>query len=283
MKHKLLIMGESGSGKTGSTATLAGIPNKKVFYLMMEDSMRVVIRRLMELYGEVPANVYWHNFPYVGASIDSMINSSDAVMKLDEDSQLKWRDKDRKTAVGFNSLLRFLKNMVDDRTGEIVGNVELLGDDWILVPDSLTTISEMIWAEYMGGRVAVDAREYSGPQSKITTLLSAMCWQWQCNIAMTAHTEERETGRKSEVYKKYPRTLGAKLKDELGQYFDDIVWAKRLGKDQFQWDNASPMAAVKFRDLPPGTHAADARPIYEAIAKLTAVPAPTPVPLAVVK
>jgi hypothetical protein len=281
MKHKMLLMGESGTGKTAATATLAGVPNKKVFYVMMEDSLRVVIRRMIELYGSIPENVHWHNFQYQGASIENMINASDAVMSLDEEGQIKWRDKARKSATGFNLFLRFLKNLVDDRTGESFGSIEDLDDSWIVVFDSLTTISEMIWAEYMGGRVAVDAREYSGPQSKITTLLSAMCWQWNCSVVVTAHTEERETTRKSEVFRKYPRTLGAKLKDELGQYFDDIVLTKRLGKDQFQWDNATPMAAVKFRDLPPGLHSPDCRVIYEAIEK---VQAPTPVPeLKVVK
>jgi len=268
MKHKLLIVGESGTGKTAATATLAGIPGKKVFYLMLEDSMRVITRRMVDLYKEVPGNVYWHNFQFIGPSIDSMLNASQAVMTMDEDSQLKWRDKDRKSSTGFNLFLKFLKNMTDDRTGEQFGSIEHMDDSWIVVFDSLTAISEMIQAEYWGARVAVDAREYSGPQSKLTTLLSAMCWQWPVNIVMTAHTEERETAKKSEVFKKYPRSIGAKLKDELGQYFDDIVLAKRLGKDQFQWDNATPMAAVKFRDLPAGLHSPDARPIYTAIAAL---------------
>ena len=268
VRHKLLILGESGTGKTAATATLAGVPGKKVFYLQMEDSMRVVLRRMNDLFKEIPSNVYWHNFPYQGPSIDSMINASNAVVTMDEDQQLKWRDKDRKSSVGFQNLLKFLKNVTDDRTGEQFGSIENLDDSWIFVWDSLTTISEMVMAEYWGSRVAVDAREYSGPQSKLTTLLSAMCWQWPVNVVVTAHTEDRETSKASGVFKKYPRSIGAKLKDELGQYFDDIVWQKRSGKD-FIWDNQSPMAATKFRDLlASNTHVADARPVYAAIEKM---------------
>ncbi len=268
MKHKLLILGESGTGKTAATATLAGIPGKKVFYLMMEDSMRVILRRMNDLFKEVPSNVYWHNFKYEGPSIDSMVNASNAVLTMDEEQQLKWRDKDRKGSIGFQNLLKFLKNMTDDRTGEVFGSIEHMDDSWIVVFDSLTAISEMIQAEYWGARVAVDAREYSGPQSKLTTLLSAMCWQWPVNVVVTAHTEDRETSKASGVFKKYPRSIGAKLKDELGQYFDDIVWQKRSGKD-FVWDNQSPMAATKFRDLlASNTHVADARPVYAAIEKM---------------
>jgi hypothetical protein len=264
----LLILGESGTGKTAATATLAGIPGKKVFYLMMEDSMRVITRRCMDLYKEVPSNVYWHNFKYQGPSLDSMVNASTAVMSMNEDEQLKWRDKERKGSVGFQNLLKFLKNMTDDRTGEVFGSIENMDDSWIVVFDSLTAISEMIQAEYWGARVAVDAREYSGPQSKLTTLLSGMCWQWPVNVVVTAHTDERETSPKSGVFKKFPRSIGAKLKDELGQYFDDIVLQKRPNKDKFVWDNGTIMAAVKFRDLPAGEHVPDIRPIYAAIGAL---------------
>jgi hypothetical protein len=271
MKHKLLILGESGTGKTAATATAALVPNKKVFYLMMEDSLRVVQRRINELNGGViPPNVYWHNFQYQGPSLDSMISASTAVVSNDEAGQLAWRDKDRKSSLGFQNFLKFLKNMTDDRTGEQFGAIDKMDDSWIVVFDSLTTISEMIQAEYWGARVAVDAREYSGPQSKLTTLLSGMCWEWPVNVVVTAHTDERETSPKSGVFKKFPRSIGAKLKDELGQYFDDIVLQKRPNKDKFEWDNGTVMAAVKFRDLPAGTHVPDVRPIYAAIASLSA-------------
>jgi len=268
MKHKLLLMGESGSGKTTATATLAGIPGKKVFYIMMEDSMRVVQRRMVDLFKAIPENVYWKEIPYQGPSIDSMILASEGVLNNDEDGQIKWRDKSRKQAVGYHTLLKFLKNMVDDRTGQAFGSIESLDDSWIVVFDSLTTIAEMIWAEYMGARIAVDPREYGGPQSKLSTFLSAACWEWPVNIVITAHTEERETAPKSGVFKRYPRSIGGKLKEEIGQYFDDVILCKRMGKDKFEWDNATLMAATKSRDLPPGTHVPDARLIYESIAKV---------------
>lgn len=268
MKHKLLLMGESGSGKTTATATLAGIPGKKVFYVMMEDSLRVIQRRLVELFKTIPDNVHWKLIPYQGPSIDSMVAASEGVLNNDEEGQIKWRDKNRKQAVGYHTLLKFLKDMVDDRTGQSFGSIEALDDSWIVVFDSLTTIAEMIQAEYWGGRVAVDAREYGGPQSKLTTFLSAACWEWPVNIVITAHTEERETSPKSGVFKRFPRSIGAKLKEEIGMYFDDVILAKRIGKDKFEWDNATMMAAIKSRDLPPGTHQPDARVIYEAIAKV---------------
>lgn len=267
--HKSLIIGAPGSGKTWATATASQVPSKRVVYLMLENSLGVLVKALKAMHGgKVPDNVHWHDFSFQGIGLDELEASANAINTLEGDNLKKWRSPMKRSNTGFSDLVKVLKDFTDHRTGESLGSAAQWDNSTIFVVDSMTALTDMIWNQTFGGRVSVDWTEYSAPQGLLMNFVTLFCWQAKCNFVMTAHVEDRETQQGSGQFKQYPLTIGGKLRDKLAGYFDDVILAQRIGPN-YVWNTATASADVKPRILPAATNLKpDFVQIYEAIAKL---------------
>lgn len=240
---KVLLYGESGSGKTYAIRTLieCGITP---FVIFTENGMRTIsdvpADKLHWVYIP-PADISWGDMGKIGQTINRQTYEDMAANK-------NGVEKNRHT-----QLLKFYETcnkFVCQRTGEDFGSVQDWGTDKALVVDSLSGLSMMAKGLTVGAKPTLHQGEWSVAMNTIESVVNKLCLQLWTTCIITAHAE-RETDPVAGSVKIYPSSLGAKLSPKLPRYFDDVVYCESIEKG-FTWATAHRMAVVKNRNLPKG-------------------------------
>lgn len=237
---KVILMGDSGTGKTYSIRTLldAGITPFVIFTEPGMETLGDVIDKIHYTYIP-PAQVEWSGL----ASIAKAINT------LDYDGIAKMRDANKSK---YQELMHIIAQCNDfvDQHGESFGDVMKWETDRALVIDSLSGLNDMASQLTVGGKPVKGMQDWQVAQNMLKFFIDKLTTQCKCAFILMTHLAREKdeiTGGTSLMVS----TLGQKLAPELPKYFSDAIQSIRTG-DKFYWSTSGSNIAVKARNVPIG-------------------------------
>lgn len=237
---KVMLLGESGVGKTYIQKTWLEVPGTTLFVLATEPGFDVL--------GDLPSNrVKWSFVKPTYGNLDTLLKGAQDVATLTYEGVTKKQDMDRLNKNAFMPILKRIMNFTDDRTGESFGNVGTWGTDRVLILDSFTGLCEAAVTMVVGTRPALAPPDYQVAQRFVYNLIQQICYDFRCHVVVICHAE-REVDEVLGGSKVMAQAIGKKLAPQLPKLFTDVVFAKRQGTKYF-WDTADPQAALKTRNL----------------------------------
>lgn len=214
---KMLLIGDSGSGKTGSLASLAAAG----YHLRIVDldSGLDVLANLLRDGSRYPREAL-SNVSYRTIT-DRMRNQGGKLVPS--------------KAEAWTNAIKTLENWKTDE--EDYGSITTWGERDVLVIDSLTMLSNaaMNFVLMMNARLGQQPHQsdwYTG-QGLIEGLLQMLYDEGvSCNVIVISHIAyiESDTG----MSRGYPNTLGKALPPKVGRYFNSILLARTTGSGENQ-------------------------------------------------
>lgn len=203
---KLLILGNSGAGKTSSLATLAAA-GYRLFICDFDNGLDILMDPKV-LAPEHRKNIFYR------ALQDKLVKVGDKLIPR----ATAWQD--------------FMKCLGDwkEPSGSL-GNITTWGDRDVLVVDSLTFATQRAFddALQLGGRLGQRAQiqDYGAALENIEATLEMLYGSaCGCNVVMTAHLMfqgDEMTGTR----KALPNVLGQKLAPKVPRFFNNMILAEK--------------------------------------------------------
>ena len=234
---KIILMGDSGTGKTHSIRTLldAGITP---FIIFTEPGMETIGDILDKVHYTYipPAQIGWEGLKTIG----SMVN------QLDLEGLAKMKDGNRRKYQEMLQVIESCNNFVD-QNGESFGDVMTWGTDRALVIDSLSGLNDMASQLTVGGKPIKSQSDWQIAQNMLKALIDKLTTGCKCTFVLMTHIS-REQDELTGGTTLMVNTLGKKLAPEVPKYFSDAIQAIRSG-DKFSWSTAGSNIAVKARNV----------------------------------
>lgn len=246
---KVLLLGDSGTGKTYSIRTLidAGL---FPLCLFTENSFDVL--------GDLPPDkIAWKYVPPYTEDLSSLIEMSERIGQMSYEAITRTQDTKRFQGSPWMKMLRALMDFEDDRTGRKFGNIATWGTDKVLVIDSLSGLTAASRQNVAGNRPALSPPDYGLAQRQLEGLINQVCTSFRCHFLLIAHAE-RELDPVLGGQKIMASTIGKALAPTIPRYFTDVILAKRSG-EKFMWDTSDSQAVLKARNV---RIAGDLRPSF---------------------
>lgn len=205
---KLLIMADSGSGKTGALAALANA-GFELFILDFDNGLDILTSYLKP---EAFERVHYETLTdkmKAGGEFGAIPDGVPASTRKAMDLLNRWKDSE---------------------TGEDFGPVTEFGPGRVVVLDSLTMQGEAAirHVQAIDGKSGSSKWKYYGPAMEIQEGLLSIFFSetTNTNIIVTAHIvllgeEDNERG--------YPSALGKKLPPKVARYFNSVLGMKMVG------------------------------------------------------
>lgn len=239
---KILLMGDSGTGKSQSIKTLinAGITP---FVIATEQNCLQVLK-------DLPENSWHYKFvspqPEQGWSqIKDMVTK---INQLSYENLTKVSDPFKGANNKFIDVISTCNDFVCDCHKKSWGSVSSWATDRALVIDGLSGLSDMAMALVVGNKPVRSQPDWGVSQNAIKMFLNPATSQLACTFVLIAHMDREKdeiTGGTTITVK----TLGQKLGPDLPRMFSDVIRAKREA-DKFTWDTADSQATVVARHIP---------------------------------
>lgn len=233
---RLLYLGHTGAGKTGSLCSLAAA-GYNVRILDLDDGTEIIddfVSNSDSPYRKSSPMGLWtadqtkdvaSRISYVTITESYKLTGARAVPKGDS-----WK--------------KISDQLNDWKDGEVrLGNIASWGPQDILVIDGLSRLCESA----MNFQLAMNGRLISGPQvgtsgsndytqayNMILSFLDLLkCGDIKCSVIMICHIAllERGDGASKEI-KGFPQTVGRAISPKIGQYFNHALMAKSVGEGQ---------------------------------------------------
>jgi hypothetical protein len=236
---KILLMGESGSGKTYSIRTLvdAGL---EVFILFTENGQETI--------GDTdPDQVHWTYLPPAPPSFDDMLKMAKLVNSLSLKALSELQDTARSKHNQFYQMLSALTDFPCERTGKSFGPVDSFGPGRALVVDSLSGLSLAAMSLVVGGKPVRSQADWQIAMNMLESFLNKLCFL-QATVVVTSHIE-REVDEVAGGTAIMASTLGRKLAPKIPRFFSDTIHAQRSGS-KFYWATDTNGMSLKSRNLP---------------------------------
>lgn len=236
---KVLLLGETGAGKTYAIRTLAEA-GLEVFVLFTENGMAAIR-------DTNPERVHWHYIKPAPFDIGAARDMADKIRVLHFAQITQMMDTNKAKYGQLVDVLDCLANFKDDRTGKTFGPVDKFGTDRVVVLDSLSGLSLMALQLVIGGKPGTHEGEWGIAMGQIEKLLNSLCLALPTNVVVMAHME-KEPSTVDGSAKLMASTLGKKLAPKLPRFFDEVIVAYR-DVNKWQWSTTYPNAEVKSRVL----------------------------------
>jgi hypothetical protein len=251
----ILLMGDSGTGKTHSIGTLSamyapgeegvwvphGAPHMETFVVFTEPGMEVL--------STIPCtHLHWTFIPPARASWETMIKVQTKVNTMSPETLAKQPDIEKASYKSFLTLLGSFQNFKCDRCGRAYGDVTTWGTNRALVLDSMSGLAVMAMQHVVGGKPNKSPANWGMAMDGIEGLINKLTMDTRCWFIMTAH-QERELDEITGVQNVMPSTLGRKLAPKIPRFFSEVVQTNRNGT-KFSWSTAAINTTTKARHLP---------------------------------
>jgi len=237
---KILLLGDSGCGKTHAIRLLLEAGLKHVHVLFTERGMSAV--------SDIPADkLSWH---YIKPAVPAWKTQQAALKRVNTLSfkaQCEAEPTDKREHGQFLEVYDTMMNFVDDRTGKSYGPVEEFDSDVAFFCDGLTGISLMAMKLVTGSKMSKSPGDYQVAQQSIEDYIIACTNSLMCTVVLTSHLE-REVNELTGGTTLMPSTLGRKLAPKLNRWFDDVIHVEREGASWF-WSTKTANMALKSRLL----------------------------------
>lgn len=238
---KVLLMGDSGTGKSFAVRTLVkcGITP---FVIATEQN---AVQALKDL-----PDGAWHYRFIPPTPTNSWSNLSDIFGKiniLSYENLTKYQDGNKRDNNKFLDIITACNSFVCDCHGTKFGDVSSWGTDRALVIDGLSGLSDMAMALVVGNKPVRSMPDWGVAQNTLKMFLGPLTTQVKATVVMIAHIDREKdeiTGGTSIMVK----TLGSKLAPDIPRMFSDCIRARREGS-KFVWDTADSQSTVVGRHL----------------------------------
>lgn len=252
MSFKLLVFGETGTGKTFCTRTLLDA-GYKVRFLAAENNAVTGTGEALKFWEKehkkkVPEGDFEVMIPAKPKrTLGDLVKGQEAFIGKTLESQYKAADPKRRDYTRYLEVLKSLNNFISVG-GKDYGSIDSWGSDTVLVIDSMTILCEAIMQSVVGGKLAVSQPEWGVMQKILTEFLRLLTEDLECNIILIAHPN-KEVDPVLGVQKIYPANLGQALNNLIPTYFTEVVWSFRV-KDKFYWSTDHKQAVTRNTKLP---------------------------------
>lgn len=213
---KMLLIGDSGNGKTGALASLAKA-GYKLRILDFDNGLEVLAYHLKGVKDKDGAEAI-SNIKYE-TLIDNLKSIGNKIVPVGQ-------------PVAFSNALNLLDKWKPPIASEDLGSPATWGTDTILVIDSLTFMSSAalrrVLAMQMRSGDQPQIQDWGQAMANIEDTLNILYGDTiKCHVIITSHIVyiEQEGG----INKGYPSTLGNKLPPKIGRYFNQILHMQKKG------------------------------------------------------
>lgn len=238
---KVLLIGDSGTGKTHAIRTLFDAGIEEVFCVFTEPGMEVI--------SDIPeGKLMWKYLAPTRVSWKTLRDQANKVNTLPYKTLAEMSDMDKRKYNQFVQLYDLLSNFRDDRTGKTYGAVDTWGTNRALVIDSLSGINLMAMKLVVGGKPVRSQPDWMIAMDNVETLITQLTTGVWATVVVLAHVE-REVDEITGGSTIMVSSLGRKLAPKIPRFFSDCAQTIRNGKD-FVWTTAASNVAVKSRNLP---------------------------------
>lgn len=250
--YKYALLGESGSGKTHSAATLALCPGiEKVCYLFTEPGEATFEsgtfpQKLKDMLG---TKIHSHRVKIAGIPFDEMADNMEKMVGMTRKALLEQPFMGSDTVrLGFNRVLRGLNKYTCDITGENFGPVDDWPASWALVFDSLSGLNLAIRRQVVGSKPALHQGDWGIGMNIEEEMVEKLTLGLDCTVVLLAHLcRERD-----EVLNTTTVTidaLGSKLGPKLPRNFSEVILCEDRGKEGYWWSTSKRNHTLKHRRL----------------------------------
>lgn len=243
----ILLFGASGTGKTYSLTTLAET-GKEVFCLFLEPGLETLIGAYADAEKPIPPNLHWHYIQPRTQGFAALSKAADSIGKFDLSGLAKMKDMQRGQNNPILDLYSVLNDFPDQRTGKKYGPVDSWSNGCVLVIDSLSALTRMLFEMVIGTKPVKDMADWGIVQQALMSLLHKLTSGCQCHFILIAHVE-REQDQITGGTKLMLSAPGKAITAQIPQPFSDVIYTTRENSS-FYWDTANSQADVKTRNLP---------------------------------
>lgn len=211
---KMLLIGESGTGKT---AALLGLARAGYNLRILDfDNGLDIIANLLEK--EEKPEELMERINYITCTDEMKTTAGGEVIPKGEPK-------------AFSRAMKSLNKWADEEVD--FGPVDSWGENDVLVVDSLTFLSNaaLRWVLFQAGRVGQPYQsDWLVAQNKVRSLLE-MCYSTgvKCNVVITAHIRYIDIANEMMGY---PESVGKALPPQIPRYFNTVVQTKIVGAGQ---------------------------------------------------
>lgn len=259
---KILLVGDSGTGKTFALGTIVDWAEKngyKVRALFTENGLETLLGywrdppigsngQPIRPARPIPKCLAWHVIKDKPLGLDALIKGANQAGIMSYEALTKMQDPERSSNNAYEKMLQTLANFPDDRTGQKLGNIGTWGTDTILLWDSLTETGELAMKMIVGKKPTAAPPDYGVAQNNLMNLLRYTTQGFAPTVVMTAHIQRQAnevTGGVSLTVKGPGKALG----DDIPRLFSEVISTKREGTD-WVWDTTGVGTVTKTRYLP---------------------------------
>lgn len=236
---KVMLMGDTGSGKTYSIKTLVD-SGLEVFILFTENGMST-------LRDTDPQKVHWHYVKPAPFDLQAAMGMARNISIMQFQQITALVDTNKAKYGQLVDVLACMANFKCDRTGMTYGAVDSWDTNRVFVIDSLSGLSLMALQLVIGGKPGTHEGEWGIAMGQVEKLVNGLCLAMPTNFVLNAHLEREGSALTGEV-RLMGSTLGKKLAPKLPRYFDEVIVAYREA-DKFFWSTMYPNADCKSRIL----------------------------------
>lgn len=248
---KILLQGDSGSGKTYALSTLVewGAKNNlDVFVLFVENGLETLLGVWKDRGLEIPPNLHWHSIQAPTLTLAALTDAATKVGMLSYESLTKMTDPARSQNNPYERILKALADFPDDRTGKKFGNIGQWGVDKALCIDSLTMLSDACMKMILGNKPTAAPPDFGVGQNNLLNLLRYLTQGFAPTLVMTAHLQ-RQVNEITGGVQLMTKAIGKAMSDDIPMLFSEVIFSLREGANWY-WDTAAPNVTTKTRYLP---------------------------------
>jgi hypothetical protein len=251
---KILLQGDSGSGKTYAIGTLvdwaaAQSPPRECFILFTEPGLETLLGYWRDKGAAVPSNLHWHIVPTAALDLKSLMEAAQNVGKLTYEMLTKITDPSRGQNNPAYKILLALADFPDDRTGKKYGNIGSWGADKIFGIDSLSELANCYEKMVVGNKPVMAQNEYGVAQNNLLNFLRYVTGTGTpFTLVMTAHLQKQVNELTGGVTL-MTKAIGKAISDDIPKLFSEVLYCYREGLEWY-WDTSASNVVTKTRYLP---------------------------------